>query len=167
MPCQLCVLSLAKQRSLHDMKRSSFCIIIPITNDLSYTGMCGWWSCCASTCAWDMLTRVSPLKIISMYAIISTVLPNISTALVIFYGGKLVFEGELTGGSLVSFMLYQQVCFAPAVCMTFVAREVTGLLALMPYEGSLIGWAYPDDCPFTTVAFVSVLFHSRYLFRDC
>ena len=42
------------------------------------------------------------------YAAITTFLPNSVTALVLFYGGKLVIEGNLTSGRLVSFLLYLQ-----------------------------------------------------------
>ena len=44
----------------------------------------------------------------TVYAVLFTVLPNLVTALVLFYGGKLVIEGELQPGDLVSFMLFQQ-----------------------------------------------------------
>lgn len=42
------------------------------------------------------------------YAVSFTLFPNIVTALVLFYGGKLVIAGNLSGGALVAFMLYQQ-----------------------------------------------------------
>ena len=44
----------------------------------------------------------------TIYAVMFTALPNLVTALVLFYGGKLVIEGELQPGDLVSFMLFQQ-----------------------------------------------------------
>jgi len=44
----------------------------------------------------------------SVYAVIFTLLPCLSTALVLYYGGTLVLNGELKSGDLVSFMLYQQ-----------------------------------------------------------
>ena len=44
----------------------------------------------------------------TVYAVMFTVLPNLVTALVLFYGGKLVIEGDLQPGDLVSFMLFQQ-----------------------------------------------------------
>ena len=44
----------------------------------------------------------------TVYAVMFTVLPNLVTALVLFYGGKLVIENELKPGDLVSFMLFQQ-----------------------------------------------------------
>ena len=44
----------------------------------------------------------------TVYAVLFTVLPNLVTALVLFYGGKLVIEGDLQPGDLVSFMLFQQ-----------------------------------------------------------
>ncbi len=44
----------------------------------------------------------------TVYAVMFTVLPNLVTALVLFYGGKLVIEGALRPGDLVSFMLFQQ-----------------------------------------------------------
>jgi ATP-binding cassette, subfamily B (MDR/TAP), member 9 len=44
----------------------------------------------------------------TIYAVLFTSLPNLVTALVLFYGGKLVIEGELQPGDLVSFMLFQQ-----------------------------------------------------------
>lgn len=43
-----------------------------------------------------------------VYATLFTLLPNLVTALVLFYGGELVLVGELRAGQLVSFMLYQQ-----------------------------------------------------------
>ena len=36
----------------------------------------------------------------------ASLLPQLVTALVLFYGGKLVLRGELSGASIVSFMLY-------------------------------------------------------------
>jgi ATP-binding cassette subfamily B (MDR/TAP) protein 9 len=44
----------------------------------------------------------------TVYAVMFTALPNLVTALVLFYGGKLVIEGDLQPGDLVSFMLFQQ-----------------------------------------------------------
>ncbi|GLC71744.1 hypothetical protein PLESTF_001161500 [Pleodorina starrii] len=44
----------------------------------------------------------------SLYAILNTFLPNVVTAVVLFYGGNLVLEGVMSRGALVSFMLYQQ-----------------------------------------------------------
>ena len=44
----------------------------------------------------------------TIYAVLFTILPNLVTALVLFYGGKLVIEGDLEPGDLVSFMLFQQ-----------------------------------------------------------
>mmetsp|Transcript_8205 Transcript_8205/g.15198 ORF Transcript_8205/g.15198 Transcript_8205/m.15198 type:complete len:827 (-) Transcript_8205:1281-3761(-) len=43
-----------------------------------------------------------------VYAIIFTLLPCVATALVLFYGGKLVEDDKISAGDLVSFMLYQQ-----------------------------------------------------------
>jgi ATP-binding cassette subfamily B (MDR/TAP) protein 9 len=40
------------------------------------------------------------------YATVSTSLPQLVTALVVFYGGLLVRNGDLTSGELVSFLLY-------------------------------------------------------------
>ena len=42
------------------------------------------------------------------YATLFTLLPNIVTTLVLYYGGKLVLVGDLRAGQLISFMLYQQ-----------------------------------------------------------
>lgn len=42
------------------------------------------------------------------YAIIFTFLPCMATAIVLYYGGKLVSEDHIKTGDLVSFMLYQQ-----------------------------------------------------------
>ena len=44
----------------------------------------------------------------AVYAVCYTALPNFVTALVLYYGGKLVLEGSMQPGDLVSFMLYQQ-----------------------------------------------------------
>lgn len=44
----------------------------------------------------------------TVYAVIFTLLPCVSTALVLFYGGKLVEQGNVEAGDLVAFMLYQQ-----------------------------------------------------------
>ncbi|GLI59706.1 hypothetical protein VaNZ11_001651, partial [Volvox africanus] len=44
----------------------------------------------------------------SLYAILNTFLPNLVTAVVLFYGGNLVLAGVMSRGALVSFMLYQQ-----------------------------------------------------------
>ncbi|KAK9850970.1 hypothetical protein WJX84_004301 [Apatococcus fuscideae] len=44
----------------------------------------------------------------ALYMTISTFLPNVTTAVVLFYGGNLVLDGSMSAGSLVSFMLYQQ-----------------------------------------------------------
>ncbi|KAL3944004.1 MAG: hypothetical protein SGBAC_001914 [Bacillariaceae sp.] len=44
----------------------------------------------------------------SGYATVSTSLPQLVTALVVFYGGLLVRNGDLTSGELVSFLLYLQ-----------------------------------------------------------
>ncbi|GIL53327.1 hypothetical protein Vafri_8954 [Volvox africanus] len=44
----------------------------------------------------------------SLYAILTTFLPNLVTAVVLFYGGNLVLAGVMSRGALVSFMLYQQ-----------------------------------------------------------
>ena len=44
----------------------------------------------------------------ALYMTISTFLPNVTTAVVLFYGGHLVLGGSMSAGSLVSFMLYQQ-----------------------------------------------------------
>lgn len=41
------------------------------------------------------------------YAFATTILPQLVTSLTLFYGGKLVLSGEMSGGDLVSFMLYQ------------------------------------------------------------
>ena len=41
------------------------------------------------------------------YATLFTLLPNLVTTLVLFYGGELVLVGKLRPGQLVSFMLYQ------------------------------------------------------------
>ena len=49
-----------------------------------------------------------PCSLTFRYAVSFTLLPNIVTALVLFYGGKLVIAHELSGGDLVAFMLYQQ-----------------------------------------------------------
>jgi len=40
------------------------------------------------------------------YACATVLMPNCVTALVLFYGGKLVVEGEISSGKLVSFLLY-------------------------------------------------------------
>ncbi|GIL89047.1 hypothetical protein Vretimale_16209 [Volvox reticuliferus] len=44
----------------------------------------------------------------ALYAILNTFLPNVVTAVVLFYGGNLVLAGVMSRGALVSFMLYQQ-----------------------------------------------------------
>jgi ATP-binding cassette subfamily B (MDR/TAP) protein 9 len=44
----------------------------------------------------------------SIYAIITTILPNLVNVLVLLYGGHLVLEHEMSAGALVSFMYYQQ-----------------------------------------------------------
>ena len=41
-----------------------------------------------------------------LYACSSVLLPNLVTALVLFYGGTLVMQGQITGGKVVSFMIY-------------------------------------------------------------
>jgi ATP-binding cassette subfamily B (MDR/TAP) protein 9 len=46
--------------------------------------------------------------IYGIYAICYTALPTLVSALVLFYGGRLVIQGSITAGDLVSFMLYQQ-----------------------------------------------------------
>jgi ATP-binding cassette, subfamily B (MDR/TAP), member 9 len=46
--------------------------------------------------------------IYAVYAMVYTALPALATALVLFYGGKLVLEKKMRPGDLVSFMLYQQ-----------------------------------------------------------
>lgn len=40
------------------------------------------------------------------YACATVLMPNCVTALVLFYGGKLVIDGEISSGKLVSFLLY-------------------------------------------------------------
>ncbi|CAM9115791.1 unnamed protein product [Phaeothamnion confervicola] len=40
------------------------------------------------------------------YAAVATLLPQLVTALVLWFGGRLVLQGALSGGGLVSFMLY-------------------------------------------------------------
>ena len=42
----------------------------------------------------------------TLYAGCVVLLPSLVTAAVVFYGGTLVREGEITGGKLVSFMIY-------------------------------------------------------------
>ena len=42
------------------------------------------------------------------YACTNSFLPTAVAALVLFYGGNLVLEGQMSAGALVSFMLYQQ-----------------------------------------------------------
>jgi ATP-binding cassette, subfamily B (MDR/TAP), member 9 len=42
----------------------------------------------------------------SFYACSTTTLPNLVTSLVLFYGGKLVLQGDISSGKLVSFLLY-------------------------------------------------------------
>ena len=42
------------------------------------------------------------------YMVIATFLPNLISAIVLFYGGHLVLGGAMSAGDLVSFMLYQQ-----------------------------------------------------------
>mmetsp|Transcript_583 Transcript_583/g.839 ORF Transcript_583/g.839 Transcript_583/m.839 type:complete len:847 (+) Transcript_583:151-2691(+) len=44
----------------------------------------------------------------AVYCVINTLLPNLATGLVLFYGAKLAADGLLKPGDLVSFMLYQQ-----------------------------------------------------------
>jgi len=44
----------------------------------------------------------------SFYAMTTVFLPQMVTALVLFYGGKLVLDGEISSGKLVSFLLYLQ-----------------------------------------------------------
>lgn len=44
----------------------------------------------------------------TVYAVIFTLLPCVATAVVLFYGGKLVASNSIKSGDLVSFMLYQQ-----------------------------------------------------------
>ncbi|CAM9793005.1 unnamed protein product [Pylaiella littoralis] len=41
-----------------------------------------------------------------LYASSFVLLPNLVTAVVLFYGGQLVMEGQVTGGRVVSFMIY-------------------------------------------------------------
>ncbi|CAM9993357.1 unnamed protein product, partial [Hapterophycus canaliculatus] len=41
-----------------------------------------------------------------LYASSYVLLPNLVTAIVLFYGGQLVMEGQITGGKVVSFMIY-------------------------------------------------------------
>ena len=41
-----------------------------------------------------------------LYACSSVLLPNLVTALVLFYGGTLVIQGQITGGKVLSFMIY-------------------------------------------------------------
>lgn len=43
-----------------------------------------------------------------VYACTNTFLPTAVAALVLFYGGNLVLQGQMSAGALVSFMLYQQ-----------------------------------------------------------
>lgn len=40
------------------------------------------------------------------YAASFVLLPNLVTAVVLFYGGQLVMQGQVTGGKVVSFMIY-------------------------------------------------------------
>ncbi|KAK9845905.1 hypothetical protein WJX81_005691 [Elliptochloris bilobata] len=42
------------------------------------------------------------------YAATNTFLPNVVNAVTLFYGGRLVLDGRMSAGALVSFMLYQQ-----------------------------------------------------------
>lgn len=43
-----------------------------------------------------------------VYACTNSFLPTAVAALVLFYGGNLVLQGQMSAGALVSFMLYQQ-----------------------------------------------------------
>ena len=52
--------------------------------------------------------NIKQARAYAAYATLFTLLPNLVTALVLFYGGELVLVGELRAGQLVSFMLYQQ-----------------------------------------------------------
>lgn len=63
-----------------------------------------------------------------LYAAITTALPSLVTALVLYVGGKLVQAGELSGGTLVSFVLYQ---FSLAASFASIGDIYSGLVSAL------------------------------------
>lgn len=74
-----------------------------------------------------------------VYACTNTFLPTAVAALVLFYGGNLVLQGQMSAGALVSFMLYQQ-SLASAFQVNAVSNAFLPVLAVCLLGGPELTW---------------------------
>lgn len=75
----------------------------------------------------------------TIYALITTILQNIVTAVVMFYGGHLVFHNKMKTGALISFMFYQQ---SLAGAFQAIGDVVSGLMSALGSARKVFEWMY-------------------------
>jgi ATP-binding cassette, subfamily B, putative efflux pump len=98
----------------------------------------------------------------SLVTSLGTFLMGSASVLILGYGSRLIDQGQLTNGELVSFILFLGFLIAPVLQMANIGTQMTEAFAGLDRTAELLGWPQEDDDPERTVTMPPIVGHMRF-----
>jgi ATP-binding cassette, subfamily B, putative efflux pump len=98
----------------------------------------------------------------SLVTSLGTFLMGSASVLILGYGSRLIDQGQLTNGELVSFILFLGFLIAPVLQMANIGTQMTEAFAGLDRTAELLGWPQEDDDPERTVIMPPIVGHMKF-----
>jgi ATP-binding cassette, subfamily B, putative efflux pump len=98
----------------------------------------------------------------SLVTSLGTFLMGSASVLILGYGSRLIDQGQLTNGELVSFILFLGFLIAPVLQMANIGTQMTEAFAGLDRTAELLSWPQEDDDPERTVTMPPIVGHMKF-----
>jgi len=98
----------------------------------------------------------------SMVTSLGTFFMGLASVLILGYGSRLIDQGQLTNGELVSFILFLGFLIAPVLQMANIGTQMTEAFAGLDRTAELLSWPQEDDDPERTITMPPIVGHMKF-----